>query len=193
MLLSTSLCKNLWQTGSHKWKVIQTVLRDAFSHDISIRGIKDRIELLPKQFRSQHLQSKTGTEGEKSCRGSLLETIDLIVQEENSAINFVFSADQDELYDRGESVENSEERNIKSKRNVVNSSGTEDINTVDLTNSISVGSVEMNSKSNVCIEEDSDVDVNKDNKDSTESNAKKVRKQRPSLNVKPKHQTLNLK
>ncbi|KAJ6647937.1 hypothetical protein Bhyg_03162 [Pseudolycoriella hygida] len=92
-LLRAALCKNPWQTA-----------------------IKSRINLLLQQYRTQGLQSKTGTEEEKSTRGGLLESIDLIIQEESAAINYEIGAEQDEFSEDGDGDTNEELcETIKSK------------------------------------------------------------------------------
>lgn len=167
ILLRTALIKNPWQTGSEKWTNVKEIVQKAYNHEVSVRGLKTRVSLLLKQYRSQQLQCKTGTEEEKSFRGRLLESIDLIVVEESSAINYMYSADQDEFSDSEEAIDNSDTSNT-SLAIVSNSDDTQHENTVDLTQPTSP---DVLNESNQGVTADS-VEISAKNK------AKNIRKQR---------------
>ncbi|KAJ6642615.1 hypothetical protein Bhyg_07568 [Pseudolycoriella hygida] len=104
-LLRADLCKNPWQTGNNKWAAVKEVFKKKFNETVTIRAIKSRINILLQQYRTQGLQSKTVTEEEKSTRGGLLESIDLIIQEESAAINYEIGAEQDEFSEDGDTNE----------------------------------------------------------------------------------------
>lgn len=90
-MLHLALAKNPWQIGNEKWGEIQKRVVNEFGTHISARGIKDRIDLLFEQYKSQQLKSRTGTVEEKSERGRLPESINVIVEEEKAAINILLA------------------------------------------------------------------------------------------------------
>lgn len=105
VLLKLALTKNPWQTGDQKWETIREIMEAQCQSTMTERCIKNRVNLLLRQYRTQQLQCKTGTEQEISDRGRLLESIDMIVQEENAAININLTADNDEFSCGEENIE----------------------------------------------------------------------------------------
>lgn len=91
-MLHAALALNPWQTGQEKWYDVAKEMEEKLKINYSVRAIKGRVKLLISKFKKQELKVTTGTEEQRTERGSLLESIISILEEENQLINDEYGA-----------------------------------------------------------------------------------------------------
>jgi len=92
-LLKEAISQNPWQLGAEKWEFVASELSNQLENTLTERTVKERIARLIKNYSTQQLATKSGTEEEISERGLLIETVISIIEEEKARINKTLGAE----------------------------------------------------------------------------------------------------